>query len=133
MTDRRTVLCPSATCEDGAVLLGRVVERKVAFASRPVRLNTAIASELRARGDPERMFQFAAPCAKSGCGQWAQGRCGVVDMILDASQPGPKPASLPACLIRGECRWFIQRGPHACALCQYVVTDNTEIATHPAV
>lgn len=128
----RTVLCPSATCEEGALLLGRVVDSEVEFASRPVWIDPQIASGLRARGDPERLFRFSAPCATSGCGQWATGRCGVIDTVMNAPQSGPAPHGLPSCLIRNDCRWFLQRGADACGLCRFVVTNNADIDAHPA-
>jgi hypothetical protein len=128
MAVRRTVMCPSATCDDGALLLGRIDEnRVVAFATKPVRLDAGTASALRQVGRPERAFRFSAPCAQSGCAQWAQGRCGVIDAVLRTPQAAVSlPPTLPACLIRPDCRWFVQRGAEACAMCRYVVTDNAD-------
>jgi hypothetical protein len=134
MATRRTIMCPSATCDDGALLLGRVSESGVvAFATNPVTLDAGTASELRAAGRPEQAFRFSSPCARSGCAQWGNGRCGVIDAVMRAPQTAPKPASLPACLIRRDCRWFDQRGAEACQMCRFVVTDNAAAATGPSL
>lgn len=101
MAGPQTIMCPSAACEDGALLLGRQgANGVVAFATRPVRLDAKAASGLRAAGDPERAFRFASPCARSGCAQWGQGRCGVIDLVLAAPQDIPVPDVLPPCIIR---------------------------------
>jgi hypothetical protein len=125
MAGRQTIMCPSANCEDGALLLGRRgANGVVAFATKPVRLDAEAASGLRAAGDPERAFRFSSPCARSGCAQWGQGRCGVIDVVLAAPRDSPVPDVLPPCVIRPDCRWFVQSGAEACAVCLYVVTDN---------
>jgi len=127
MANHRTIMCPSATCDEGALLLGRVAANgNVAFATKRVALDAGTASALRRAGQPERAFRFSSPCARSGCAQWGRGRCGVIDAVLETPQAAPTPSSLPACIIRPDCRWFIQRGTAACLMCRYVVTDNAD-------
>jgi hypothetical protein len=71
----------------------------------------------------ESRFRFAEPCAGSRCGHWLAddddaGRCGLIDGLLEDQAPAAE--HLPACGIRRTCRWFAQRGPHACAVCPHV-------------
>jgi hypothetical protein len=62
-----------------------------------------------------------------GCAQWDGLECGLIDRLVEdyRDQLGEPevPDPLPECPIRTECRWFRQRGPVACAVCSYVVTD----------
>jgi hypothetical protein len=63
----------------------------------------------------------------AGCQQWNGRECGLVDQLLDdyESQIGlaVAPDPLPECSIRGECRWFLQRGGRCCAVCEVLLTD----------
>jgi hypothetical protein len=72
----------------------------------------------------EKRFRFAAPCVKSDCRQWSDGRCGVIDKVLRMAPPEETP--LRPCGIRADCRWFSQAGAEACAVCTLVVTDTRE-------
>jgi hypothetical protein len=73
-------------------------------------------------GAAEQRFRFTERCIERGCGQWVGGGCGVIERLLQ--HPVMTTTPLPACGIRGRCRWYAQRGPDACAVCPYVVTDN---------
>jgi hypothetical protein len=117
------VLCPSARCEPGAILLGlSLPDGRVAFASDRIVVNEEFV-EAAAEGRPaEQRFRFAAPCVRGACKQWTGSRCGVIDAVVDHLGP-TEAASLPACSIRSQCRWFGQSGPVACSACPLVVTD----------
>src|SRR3954467_2789299 len=120
-------LCPSATCKDGALLLG-IVQKDATIGFLPEKMPidskfTAIAHEGRA---PEKRFRFADKCVQSGCKQWTGTRCGVIDSLLNLNQNVPSAQRLPNCSIRPECRWFSQNGAKACALCPLVITDLQE-------
>ena len=72
---------------------------------------------------PEKRFRFADTCVKSGCQQWGNSRCGVIDRMLDANPGFVATGALPACSIRSDCRWHLQWGARACAICPLVITD----------
>jgi len=72
---------------------------------------------------PEKRFRFADTCVKSGCLQWGNGRCGVIDRVLAANPDYKDLEELPACSIRTDCRWHLQWGARACGICPLIVTD----------
>src|SRR6185503_9785891 len=94
------VLCPSATCEEGALLLGVVQhEGTVAFFPEKMPVDrefVAIANEGTA---PEKRFRFAGRCLKSCCKQWTGTRCGVIDNLMQQA-PVDETVDLPECSIR---------------------------------
>lgn len=122
-----TVLCPSHSCKTGTIMLGIVMrDGRVAFSSDQLVVTdefVKIASEGRA---PEKRFRFAGPCVKTGCGQWKEGRCGVIDSVMKYAASDYNEAELPACSIRPQCRWFGQNGAQACSVCPDVITDTRE-------
>lgn len=110
-------LCPSAPCEEGAYLIGRVQEDgTVAIIRSPIAIGETFVEQARLNGDPEANFRFAAPCVQDSCLHWA-GRCSVADRVV-AMVSGSLDASLPVCGIRAECRWYNQDGPPVCFGCQ---------------
>ena len=119
------LMCPSAPCEPGAVLLGVVVAPgQVAYIGEPVVIDDEFVQIARAGRSPEKRFRFSAPCVRGACRQWTGTRCGVVDAVMESA--GPRDAAdLPACSIRPACRWFHQSGAAACATCPEVLTDNS--------
>jgi hypothetical protein len=123
-----SVVCPSSRCREGAVLLGIVLPGgKVAFAKDRVVIDKGFVENATREGShpPETRFRFSTPCAQGACHQWTGSRCGVVDSVLEQAghQPQNAPA-LPECSIRTDCRWFVQRGADACAVCELVVTET---------
>jgi hypothetical protein len=122
-----TVLCPSARCEVGAILLGITLPGgRVAFASDRIVVDDAFVQAAREGRSPEQRFRFSAPCVKGACRQWTGTRCGVIDQVLDCAGGESAPADAPACSIRPHCRWYLQSGASACAVCPLVVTDARE-------
>jgi hypothetical protein len=126
-------LCPSSTCNRGAILLGVVqADGAVAFLKQRRVVDdyfVKLAHEGRA---PEKRFRFADSCIKSGCRQWGNGRCGVIDRVLAANPEYPNADELPQCSIRPECRWHMQWGARACSVCPLIVTDlRQEIEAEP--
>ena len=120
------VLCPSAPCTSGSQLLGIVLRNgRIAFAATPLVVDGEFVRAAEAVGVPERYFRFASPCAQGGCAQWTGKRCGVIATVLGEA-PETEPAeTLPDCLIRASCRWYLQAGAEACHVCPAVVTDGT--------
>ncbi|HVE60086.1 MAG TPA: hypothetical protein VNB22_24945, partial [Pyrinomonadaceae bacterium] len=104
-------LCPSHTCEKGAILLGIVMrDGRVAFSSDRIIVNEEFVQIARAGRAPEKRFRFGGQCVQSGCGQWTGKRCGVIDSITETADIDVESAELPECSIRPECRWFFQSG-----------------------
>jgi hypothetical protein len=121
------VLCPSARCEVGAILLGIALPGgRVAFASDRIVVDEAFVHAAQEGRSPEQRFRFSAPCVKGACRQWTGTRCGVIDQVLDCAGSEAAPVEEPACSIRPQCRWYLQSGAAACAVCPLVVTDVRE-------
>lgn len=120
-------LCPSHTCEPGAILLGIVGrDGRVAFSSDRLIIDEEFVQIARAGRTPEKRFRFGGQCVQNGCRQWTGKRCGVIDSVTGTVRGDT--ADLPECSIRSECRWFYQSGDEACAVCPEVVTDSREAA-----
>jgi hypothetical protein len=119
------VACPSAGCEVGAQLLGVVLPSgRLAYAAGELIVDAEFVAAAREGGAPERRFRFSSPCVRGACRQWTGSSCGVIERLRslsDVPQPG---GALPPCAIRPKCRWYLQEGAAACAICPEVVTDN---------
>jgi hypothetical protein len=140
--------CPSALCEEDALLLGVVgPDGTVAYVQPPTRISADFVAQAQARGHPERWFRFSTACREAACHQWTGTGCGVIDLVIGArpedppaakpdppavkpGAPAAKPsAGLPACGIRRTCRWFAQRGAAACAVCPQIIADTGATGT----
>lgn len=125
--DPEKKLCPSYNCRDGAVLLGVVMrDGRVAFSSDRIVVNQEFVQIAREGRTPEKRFRFGGHCIEGGCNQWTGTRCGVIDKVIETTNADMSDPNLPECSIRGECRWFYQRGAEACAICPDVITDLRE-------
>ena len=121
--DAEPILCPSSTCQDGAILLGIVLPTgQVAFSGSRIIVDQEFVRIAHEGRTPEKRFRFAGTCAKSGCGQWTGSRCGVIDTVMETIE-GDAESLLPESSIRPQCRWFLQSGPAACVVCPEVITD----------
>lgn len=119
-------LCPSAQAEEGALLIGIIqADGTTGIMGRPLPVDADFLEAARKGRALEKRFRFSSPCIKSDCGQWADGRCGVIDRVMAMVPPEGEPVLQP-CGIRGSCRWFDQSGARACAVCPEVVTDTRE-------
>ncbi len=121
-------LCPSARCEEGAILLGIVGEDGiVGYVTPRLIVNSEFVHQAHEGRAPEKRFRFSQPCIKSGCQQWTGSRCGLIDRVLNAIQEADTPnwsaRTMPKCSIRPGCRWFAQAGPKACTGCPFVITN----------
>ena len=125
------LLCPSARCEAGAILLGVVgSDSRVGFIRPLMTIDEQFVEAARRARAPEKRFRFAQPCVAEDCRHWHNSRCGVADAATKRKEAAARP--LPACSIRPSCRWFSQSGASACAACPYVVTDVTGALVHRA-
>lgn len=140
--------CPSALCQEDALLLGVVTPGgTVAYVQPPTRVGAGFVRQAQALGHPERRFRFSSTCVEAACPQWTGTGCGVIDVVI-GSRPAEPPAdalagpaarppvparTLPACTIRHTCRWFAQHGSAACAVCPAIVADTGGTATYRSV
>ena len=127
-------MCPSARCEEGAILLGIVDGNGVVGYVRPqITIDQDFVRQAHKGRTPEKRFRFSQPCIEHRCRQWTGSRCGVIDRALQAKEQADIPeawdGALPKCTIRSRCRWFAQVGCKACAVCPLVITDVGPEAT----
>jgi len=122
--EKDELLCPSARCEEGHILIGMVREdASVGYIPQRLKVDKNFARKANHDGKAEQRFRFASPCVKSGCQQWTNGQCGVVEDVT-VELTSHQTHDLPKCSIRSECRWFAQRSIEACRVCSWVVTDG---------
>lgn len=119
---RRQVLCPSGRCEEGAGLFGIVQpDGRVGYLGGEIRVDPQFVAKAQAGRAPEKRFRFSNRCIEGGCRQWTGSRCGVADKAL--AEAGPQEPALPNCGIRAHCRWHMESGADACAVCSLVTRD----------
>ncbi|WP_276482194.1 hypothetical protein [Paraflavitalea pollutisoli] len=119
--------CPSATCEEGAILLGVVNgDGTIGYISTPMTVDHDFVQEVHEQGNPESSFRFSNKCVTSGCRQWSNGQCGVINKIIHNNEDLDLPPRLPECSIRSSCRWYYQEGAKACSFCPYIITNMLE-------
>jgi hypothetical protein len=127
MANETIPLCPSGRCQDGSILLGIVQQDgRVSIANEKIVVDKEFVQIARRGRSPEKRFRFAEACVNTGCKQWSDGRCGVIDKVIEILMPKDDPVELPECAIRSECRWYKQCGGKACTVCPEVVTDLKE-------
>lgn len=122
-------MCPSAPPQEGALLLGRFTEDgSLAFAAKPLPATETFLATASEAGDIGKRFRFAARCMQSACSRWQDGKCAVGLAAARAADAHPTemPQTLPACVIRSQCRWFAQEGAAACRICPHVVYDMND-------
>jgi hypothetical protein len=125
-----TLLCPSAGCEPGAVLVGMVGgDGRVGYVLPQLPVSERFVEFARTGGAPERRFRFALPCIQRACTHWTGSRCRLIDEVVEtvdprAVTPVVAPRRPAQCGIRSDCRWFLQSGLDACTVCPLVVTDR---------
>lgn len=125
--------CPSATCQEGALLLGVMTgSGRLAYVQPPTRVDAEFVARAKARGHPERTFRFSSPCIEGACPQWTGDHCGLGEVLAKQVDviPPPTSAGLPTCAIRSSCRWYSEQGRDACAVCPLVVADTGGTETY---
>jgi hypothetical protein len=124
--DSTVILCPSAQPDwDGSVVLGVIggsadEPRLTHFASLAAVTSEVLA--LAAPVTPGEVFRFSAPCLEGRCHHYVNSTCRLAERMT--SLLPEVTGRLPACAIRGQCRWWRQEGPAACRRCSQIVTDN---------
>jgi hypothetical protein len=135
---KSAILCPSWKCEAGASLIGIVLaDGTVAFSKERIEIDAAFVEAARQGRSPEKRFRFSSTCKRAACVQWADGRCGIADIITsehrDRTADPNEPCDLPECSIRPLCRWHLQSGDAACRACPGVITDGRPESAASAV
>jgi len=122
---KESCTCPSSTCHEDALLFGIVgPDGRVGYVRPALPVDSSFLDVVSATGGhPEQRFRFAGPCVEGRCAQWGNGRCAAIDIALSAGIAVDGEAGLPACGIRGSCRWFRQSGATACKVCPLVITE----------
>ena len=126
MPDKDVKLCPSAQPDmAGAVafgVIGGTPEEPVASYLKETIPVTPELLQLAHPVKPTEVFRFAAPCAVSGCQHFSGEDCRLAQKI--AADVPTSFQKLPACKIRGSCRWWAEQGRSACFRCPLVVTEH---------
>lgn len=128
--------CPSAACEPGNRLHGLFgPDGRLIRLSPPLEIDQSFVDAARKGRSPTKRFRFTSECVDGRCGQWRDGKCSVAikarEQLADPiraearARTGDASPALPACAIRPTCRWFAQEGAGICAVCSFVVTDQT--------
>lgn len=118
-------LCPSVPLDvDGAIVIGVVTNggrAQVQYLEKPVPPSGRVLSVLNG-ARPDAVLRMAAPCAEGGCHHFQEGKCSLVDRVVEHLQPTE--TALPKCPIRKDCVWFAQQGVEACKRCSQIATWN---------
>ena len=132
LSSSKAALCPSARCDEGALLFGVVqATGAVSLLAEPLEVDQDFVAAARQGRAPEARFRFAAPCQCSACPNWQAQRCTVIDDVLlelgdqTLAEQTLAGQALPTCSLRPRCRWYEQLGASACAACPLVITDTT--------
>lgn len=123
--------CPSYRADDADSVIGVVGgDGRVGFVSPALEVTPTLLARLRSTHGPllEDRFRFAGPCQESACSSWRGDHCGVIETALDEIQvPAFVDAPLAHCAVRASCRWWLEHGRHACAVCPMVSTATAVI------
>jgi len=118
--------CPSAQPDwEGSVAIGvmegTAEEPRMTHFPSPLRVSRELL-DLAKPVTPTEVFRFAAPCLTERCVHFRNSQCNLVTQIVSVLPTVTE--ILPACAVRGQCRWWRQEGKAACLRCAQVVTDN---------
>jgi len=122
-----TQMCPSAQPDmrDARVLGvigGTPGSPMVNYLNEPVPVSEEVLALAGTDRHPADVMRFAARCEESKCCHFDGTNCNLATRIVQILPAVVE--ALPACLIRPECRWYLQEGRAACLRCPQVVTRN---------
>ena len=120
----RKIMCPSAQPEmTGSVAFGVIggtaEEPRVSWIEKPVPVTGDLLA-LTGEVPPTQVLRIAAPCQENACCHFDGTDCRLATKLVQLIPPVTQ--SLPPCRIRPDCRWFVQEGRAACAVCPQIVT-----------
>ena len=114
------VLCPCARREPGASLLGVVqTDGRVKFLPPGLIVDAETA---RLDRPSEVQFRYSSACVEGSCLHWRRRSCTALDEVRDHLAPFALTATA-SCSIRPHCRWHLQAGDAACAVCPLVAGE----------
>lgn len=121
-------MCPSNKAKNGSELLGvRQDDGTVAILPQTLPVDEDFIRKASLDGmEPEKKFRFTNKCVESGCQQWTGKGCGVVEQVIQFLDHLPVKDAIPECPIRPSCRWHLQKGPSACKVCPFIISEITE-------
>ena len=130
----KSVLCPSAPPDWSdakvfGVVLGTADAPRVGYLAEPLPVTEEILA-LTGSVPATEVLLIVSPCAAGRCATFGNGRCTLVDSIVDRMEVVTD--ALPPCRIRPTCRWWSQHGPDACRRCPQIVTDARAESTSAA-
>jgi hypothetical protein len=101
------------------VIGGTPGEPRVSWIEKPVPVTEDLLA-LTGSVPPTQVLRVAAPCQESSCCHFDGADCRLATKLVQLMPAVTQ--SLPPCRIRPDCRWFIQEGRAACAVCPQIVT-----------
>lgn len=118
------ILCPSAPCEEGNLLIGRTLnDDNVKILKKPIKINVSFVEEAKKHRTPEKRFRFASSCKQKKCRNWNGDQCTIPDTVEQLLLYAPI-NTIPECGIRNLCRWHLQSGENICLLCPFITTQR---------
>ncbi len=128
MKSESTKSCPSSVAKPGATLLGMVNDNGIlGYIETAVEIDESFIEQAGEGAALERSFRFSSKCATTSCRQWQEGKCGVIEKVMNMNPDWHlSNPQLPSCSIRSTCRWFSQEGARACSYCPYIITNMLE-------
>ena len=128
-------MCPSAQPEmTGSVAFGVVggtaEDPRVSWIEKPVPVTAEILA-LTGEVPPTQVLRIAAPCQENACCHFDGTDCRLATKLVQLMPAVTQ--SLPPCRIRPDCRWFIQEGRAACAVCPQIVTYSVNPSEELAI
>ncbi|MCF0054651.1 hypothetical protein [Dyadobacter sp. CY356] len=116
--------CPSYVAKPGADLFGMISENgKVTYLNEAIRIDKTFVEETQKGRPAEERFRFSGKCIQHGCHQWEDGKCGLIQKVIQLHQ-NPPSAFIQHCAIRHTCRWYAQEKELACANCSEVFRNS---------
>src|SRR5262249_62382844 len=125
-------LCPSAQpgmdqCSVLGVVRHDAPRPLVVYLNTPLPATAEILA-MTAPLKPTEVFRLSATCAEHKCPHFDGVDCRLATRIVDMLPAAVD--SLPACLIRKDCRWYSQEGEAACRRCPEITTATYDLS-HP--
>jgi hypothetical protein len=125
-----SMLCPSAQPGmENCRILGVVQQEgptpMLAYLNQHVPATPQVLS-MAAPMKPTEVFRLAATCAEHQCPHFDGADCRLATRVVQL-MPAVVDV-LPPCIIRKECRWYLQEGEAACKRCPEVTTISYDLS-----